>query len=448
MIHLYKALSFDDQIKFAYEGLINGEIQDIKFDFIIVDEYQDFNKCEKEIINKLTLDSKYTLFAGDDDQVLYDTLKNSHKEYIREIYNNTDFKRAFLPFCSRCSSNIVTSAGFFIENNRSKDPESIDKIYIPINSTDESSKIRVIACQQPSSAMSYIKSFITDHSSEIADVETKINLDESINPFLFVISPSQKCTKYFNGIKEIIEEHQHVGPNLTSSTYEYLLDYLTLSKNPENNYIFRKILKHEKIEKAHLIVNEALTTGKNILEIQNKKIREIQNNAKIIQDIYMRHQLNDIDALVKEFCDLDFIKIIRDNNKDSVDILKHEIRDFKFDTTYTPQESLNAIELMSFPGCKGLTAEHVFIIGFDDTNMNYITENAFYVAMTRAKKTLHLITTLRVCGAKLPHTYLKRLPTNNLNFLKHTKKDGSTELGSLQKFNATIEEWGLYNQKG
>ena len=69
MVHLYKALSFDDHVKLAYEGICSGEIKCPKYDFIIIDEYQDFNKCVKELINVMIANSKLSLFAGDDDQV-------------------------------------------------------------------------------------------------------------------------------------------------------------------------------------------------------------------------------------------------------------------------------------------------------------------------------------------------------------------------------------------
>ncbi|MCS5711953.1 UvrD-helicase domain-containing protein [Candidatus Berkiella aquae] len=73
-ISFYQAISFDDQIRFAHEELIKKEVT-IDFYNIIFDEYQDFNNVENEFIKLLSFNMKSTLFAGDDDQVLYASLK-------------------------------------------------------------------------------------------------------------------------------------------------------------------------------------------------------------------------------------------------------------------------------------------------------------------------------------------------------------------------------------
>ena len=80
-----------------------------------------------------------------------------------------------------------------------------------------------------------------------------------------------------------------------------------------------------------------------------------------------------------------------------------------------------AVELMTIVGSKGLSADHVIIIGFDNVNMGWVTRNAFFVAMTRARESLHIITALRAGGATRPHQFLGQLPDANLEFSKYTK---------------------------
>ncbi len=50
-----------------------------------------------------------------------------------------------------------------------------------------------------------------------------------------------------------------------------------------------------------------------------------------------------------------------------------------------------------------------------------MTRNAFFVAMTRARKSLHMITALKAGGAAGPHEFLQRLPDGNLEFSRYTK---------------------------
>lgn len=91
---------------------------------------------------------------------------------------------------------------------------------------------------------------------------------------------------------------------------------------------------------------------------------------------------------------------------------------------------MSAIEIMTIVGSKGLSADHVIVIGFDNINMKWVTKNAFYVAMTRARQSLHLVTALGSGGATMPHIYLGSLPEEHIELYKYTKK--APKLGAFQ----------------
>jgi superfamily I DNA/RNA helicase len=95
-----------------------------------------------------------------------------------------------------------------------------------------------------------------------------------------------------------------------------------------------------------------------------------------------------------------------------------------------------AVELMTIVGSNGLSADHVIIIGFDSVNMGWVTKNAFFVAMTRARKSLHLITSLRAGGATRAHDFLDQLPDEHLEFCRYTK--GSRATASFDGRNAFV----------
>lgn len=96
---------------------------------------------------------------------------------------------------------------------------------------------------------------------------------------------------------------------------------------------------------------------------------------------------------------------------------------------------MSAIELMSIVGSKGLSADHVIVLGFDDVNMRGTTRNAFYVAMTRARKSLHLLTTSGAGGAQKPHDFVDELPTDHVDFHKYLKsKRELTPLADRENF--------------
>ncbi|MFH0763225.1 MAG: UvrD-helicase domain-containing protein, partial [Candidatus Omnitrophota bacterium] len=99
-------------------------------DFFIIDEYQDFNLSEEELIFRLTRNSRGVLVVGDDEQVLYETLKSGKASLIRKLYSDTDFIKAMLPFCSRCSYHITKATSHFISQNQ--DTDTIRKVYLPL----------------------------------------------------------------------------------------------------------------------------------------------------------------------------------------------------------------------------------------------------------------------------------------------------------------------------
>jgi superfamily I DNA/RNA helicase len=107
-----------------------------------------------------------------------------------------------------------------------------------------------------------------------------------------------------------------------------------------------------------------------------------------------------------------------------------------------------AIDLMTIVGSKGLSADHVIIVGFDDVNMKWTTRNAFFVAMTRARRSLHLITALGAGGATDTNKFLTRLPDANLEFHKYTKSSGKQQFrarlafaGYIKSLNAARRHW-------
>ena len=113
-------------------------------------------------------------------------------------------------------------------------------------------------------------------------------------------------------------------------------------------------------------------------------------------------------------------------------------------------QRMSAVELLTLVGAKGLSADHVIIIGFDNVNMSWITRNAFYVALTRARESLHLITSAKAGGSSAPHQFLDGLPDGNLDFQKYTQsKPNFTSLKNKAGFRKYFEQliWAASQQK-
>ena len=86
------------------------------FTQVLVDEFQDFNTLEVSLIDLLAEKSP-VLLAGDDDQALYESLKNANPKHIRQRHSETDsgYTPFCLPYCSRCTRVIVEAINDIIE---------------------------------------------------------------------------------------------------------------------------------------------------------------------------------------------------------------------------------------------------------------------------------------------------------------------------------------------
>jgi DNA helicase-2/ATP-dependent DNA helicase PcrA len=78
---------------------------------VVVDEYQDLNRCDVAVIDQLGERGAQLYVAGDDDQSIYQQLRHAHPQAIRDFVTNhvgaADLK---LATCVRCDSEIIKLA--------------------------------------------------------------------------------------------------------------------------------------------------------------------------------------------------------------------------------------------------------------------------------------------------------------------------------------------------
>ena len=102
----YDAVDFDDTVYRVYESLASGRAALERYELVLIDEYQDFNRLEAAFINVLAQDSPI-MIAGDDDQALYSQLRDSSWDHIRMLHQAGEYEVFELPFCMRCPKVVV-----------------------------------------------------------------------------------------------------------------------------------------------------------------------------------------------------------------------------------------------------------------------------------------------------------------------------------------------------
>lgn len=379
----YKAVGNDD-IFFELLKILKkiGKI-DLRKNYkqIIIDEYQDFNLVESEIIKIISKNNKM-LIAGDDDQALY-TFKNSNPKYIRDIYKCSDFKVFKLPFCSRCTEVVVNSLRFFIEkvkaigllNERIEDKPY--KCYFPDKYLDCKKYPKILWHKTSIRKGSYIgieKILINNIKKYIEEDEIekdKLNFlllcpDERKNVCKIIKeNVINELLKSKISIQEILKKEKETGLSIKDA-------YNILKKDNKNNLGWRMVIKNDPIDSWEKIIEESISNNNLICELLPSEYKEKHLEL-----------LNSSEEYVEEL----------EIEKNTINLLSTNLY-----------------------GSKGLSADHVFILFPQDGIFPKISNNPvedevykFLVAMTRPKKSLHLITTY-------PHrsTFINMLPVENI----------------------------------
>ena len=440
----YNASGFADLILRAKEALDeNPSLNNNQY--FIVDEYQDFNLAEDSFINKLTSDAKGLLIVGDDEQVLYESLKSGKADLIRNKYKDESIVNAMLPYCGRCSTYITKATSHFIQQCR--DSDSIQKIYLPIKTSDGNSKVQVIACATPSTAVDYIEKFIKDNQSAIDERKNKLESGDKKDAYLLILTPAKKL-KYLGKIKEkifdLVSKYQAEN-RLFSDDYYKVLAYYALSNYTGNNFAFRKVMYYEGISDdiTHNLIENALNNNQDLCNLNTTETTAILTKCNSIKTIIDSSQNVDqkIDSLSGFITISDKVKLknefrIKNIGQDQVVTIEHEEEE-EAELEEIEVKRMGAVELMTIVGSKGLSADHVIIIGFDNVNMAPVTKNAFYVAMTRARNGLHLLTSLKSGGSQGAHGFLDRLPDSNIEFYSYKKTN---------QIKSQLNDKGAFNQ--
>lgn len=122
-------LDFDDMLVFCYELL--KERPDIlamwqkKFQYILVDEFQDINRIQYEIVKMLAGDAGNLFIVGDDDQSIY-RFRGAKPEIMLGFQKDyPQAKKIVLGINYRCSKEIVDSAERLIQHNKKRYEKSM-----------------------------------------------------------------------------------------------------------------------------------------------------------------------------------------------------------------------------------------------------------------------------------------------------------------------------------
>ena len=398
-------VDFDDLLLLTYKILNeNDDLADEisnKYQYIMVDEYQDTNEIQLLLLKKFCKNHNNICVVGDDDQSIYGFRGANHKN-ILEFEKDFNAKVIKLELNYRSTNQILKAANSLISFNKNRYNKKL------ISAIGDGKEVRVIGKYNE----------LTEAQTIAKEIKNLIN--QGVNPkdiaILYRINALSRSIE--DGLRNEGIAYKLIGGMRFYEREEIkdLISYLRLFVNKNDDYSFKRIvnkprrgigkttinkLENAKGEKSFMEFikeNELDFLSKKAAKTLKKFIKEIENLSNIPLDKlpeFIEEKIN----LSQSYKDEDKARNIEEFYglmRDKYDLtLKEFLNELSLETE---QDNIttDAINLMSIHASKGLEFDYLYVIGLEegffplgDADIEEERRLA-YVAITRAKKELTL----------------------------------------------------------
>ncbi len=457
----HQAMDFDDLILYTiYLLKSNKDVREkylSKFQFLLVDEYQDTNYAQYELIKLLTHSQANITIVGDDDQSIYSWRGSESSNFTRFETEFSPVHTVTLDQNYRSTSNILKAAHAIIEKNENRKEKTL------WSEMEAGEPLYYLECDDE-----------TDEADKIADLilTNKIRRREKYHDYAIIYRTNFQSRPFENALREKNIPYRVIGGLSFYDRKEIkdLAAYLRLINNINDEISLYRIINYPK---------------RGIGDVTIDALRDFANNNELslFQAMERVNQIETLDMKAKtrviEFTDLIFqfreefeqyplsqtfsrlvenldyesaiFKLCKDDNEwrkkiDNIKNFTQSIEKYQKKSDDTMEDDskptlkgfLNfAALLYDFPAkdknevlddqvtlltvhsAKGLEFPHVFLVGMEEgimphgNNENLDEERRLcYVAFTRAMQTL----TLSSCtGRKKYGTLISQTPSQFLD---------------------------------
>jgi ATP-dependent DNA helicase UvrD/PcrA len=390
----YDAVSFDDSV-FRIQRALEAHPDQIEaYETVLIDEYQDFNAVEAALLDLLATRSPIVI-AGDDDQALYSLLRSSSPEFIRARYGGGAYARFALPFCMRCPEVIVRAVGDLVERAQAEGRlgRRIAKPYEPYPprkgmDSVRYPRIRVVQTSVQSLRANYFGRYIAAQIDAIP-IEEITEAHKGRFPTVLVIGPGQ----YLRQVRSHLEANGYQC-GATSAGEPVAI------RREEGLAILRA-------------QGDANLGWRILLETDNPSFHTEAVRVSVADRLLL-------------------IEIVPPEYRDRIlaEAAAYEEPPETPPPTVEVDPARATIKFASFEGSKGLSAQHVFVVGLHEGDLprraaavDDLEVCKMIVAITRTRKQCHLLYTRRWANhAKRPSPFLAWIRPERREFIKVTKE--------------------------
>ncbi len=419
-------VDFDDLLALPYRILDENpalcQETSQRYQYIMVDEYQDTNDLQLKLLQKLTSAHNNLCVVGDDDQSIYGWRGANIKNILEFHKQFPDTKVVKLETNYRSTNNILKAANELIAHNRNRHGKKL------VGVKGEGKEVQLISSENEN---------IEAHT--IARAITSL-VNSGVNPkdiaILYRINALSRSIE--EGLNKAAISYKMVGGLKFYERAEIkdIISYLRLIANPHDDFSFKRIINKPKRGLGKATVDKLLlgahdekcslfdfiTQKQELLrELATQKayltLQEFSDNILKIRDSLsnsLAHLIDDIEDTfgIKAYYESlpssmervlnieEFYGLFRDFIMQNPDALLDDfLNDISLQSDQDQIEE-DAISIMSIHAAKGLEFNHLFVIGLEEGFFPLLGDGTDleeerrlgYVALTRAKKELTLST--------------------------------------------------------
>ncbi len=405
-----------------------------KYRYVMIDEFQDVNQVQYQIIRLIAAPQNNLFIVGDDDQSIYG-FRGAKPDIMRQFMEDYPFARqVVLDVNYRCHEQIVESSMQVIAANKNR-------------------IVKTIRAQHAEGAGVIMHSFSGQDQEYEALIQALKDLIKSrkrdrINSTAVLYRTNHECAMLAEQLLQ--NDIPFVMKGTLKSQYDHfvvkdLLAYLEFAYGNRNRDIFHlfmnrplRYLRKDCARKNPVVLKELLYYYRNEIAMQEtcrklfEDIEQIGRMRPYTAVHYIRQVIGYDDFLKETFGVQESEKLIQ--TADDFQKLAKQYKNFKDLYDYIGQcrdkvkqklaedEAQDArkqagIRLMTMHASKGLEFETVYLPDINEgripSKQSVTTEEIeeerrmFYVAMTRAKKELHLLYCTKKNGKEIPSRFLE-----------------------------------------
>ena len=483
-LRLNNSLDFDDLLLFTVDLLKqNAEVCEFyqnKFEYILVDEYQDTNRCQYELVRLLTGTKQNICVVGDDDQSIY-AFRGADIRNILDFeqdYPNTRVLRLEQNY--RSTQNILDAAWNVVQNNKARKTKQL------WTEADEGELITCYEAMDENDEAGYVGTQIEDWHAEGVDYKD----------FAIFYRTNAQSRIFEEAFRAANIPYQIVGGVGFYDRMEIkdLLAYLRVMCNPNDSMSVRRIINVPSrgigATTLERLIDFAAAEDITLFEAV-QRVDEITTINRGLQSKVKRFAkiFDEFDAAVLPADALDYVlkvtgylknleaqqTIEAQNRVENIEELINAVSQYEYDepepslSDYLENvaliadidtmetDSTDMVTLMTLHSAKGLEFPFVFMVGMEDgylphqRSMSSETEleeerRLCYVGITRAMEQLYFSharsrRTFRETEYRVPSRFIAEIPEDLIKHVDRYRSPFHESAGSYEEVIADADAY-------